>query len=524
MSKYYHFYSKGYIEFNLENILTKKDEKEFFTLYRLIHASRFKSFKKGKCLLDLFLEQSNEEGIKIGKNLRETVHKVLELLGNELIHQNQTLLESINDDLIKPEDFYHELLQILYRIIFILYAEKRGMLPDASSLYYKQFSISSIRELAEKPIKIDKNVDLWQKLFILFKIMKEGNKFLGVNAFNGKLFDDENLQIINTYKPKISNDSFLKIIRELTTVKIGNARQRINFLEVSVEEIGSIYESLLDYQPKFDKNNFILFLSDDKRKSSGSYYTNKKIVRLIVEKTIIPYVKSKKLKKNISKDEKVKRLLDIKICDPACGGGSFLIAALDTLGKILAQIKSNQEIPPDSILESSRREVLENCIYGVDLNPFATELTKLSLWIHACVKDKPLNFLDHHIKTGNSIISIFIKDIFKEITKTSRQSTLFDYYFNQIKEFREEFLKLQNIRENDIKNVIKKEMIFKKIIKSEKYRIAKRIADLYLYLIIKNNKKPENFENYINCILNQNIKNLKKADLLDFEKNGKDII
>lgn len=404
LTKYYHSYSRGYVEFNIENILSKNDEKEFLLFYRMIHISRFTLVQEEKSTIDAFQEFSTEQGVKIGEDLRNNVHDVLELLGDELILQNKRLFEDMRNGVVKPETLYHELLQVLYRIIFILYAEKREMLPSASSLFFKQFSLSTLRLQAERPIKRDQNVDLWNKLFILFKIVKDGNVFLDVNAFNGNLFDESNHTIITTYKLKLSNDSLLKVVRELTTAKIGNNRQRINFLEVSVEEIGSIYESLLDYQPRFENDKFFLFISEEARKKSGSYYTSKDIVRLMIERTIIPYIEKIIEDPGISTEEKINRILDIKICDPACGGGSFLIATLDIMGIILARVESGLNEPPKLTLESARRKILENCIFGVDINSFALELTKLSLWIHACVNDKPLNFLDHHIKSEENAI------------------------------------------------------------------------------------------------------------------------
>jgi len=500
LTKYFHSYSRGYIEFGLENILSKKDEKEFFLLYRLMHSSRFDPFHDDKSLMDAFQELSIEQGVKIGENLRNNVHDVLELLGDELIHQNSRFHHDLKNGGIDLHAWYHELLQILYRLIFLLYAEKREMLPDASSLFFKQFSLSLLRLQAEKPIKRDQNVDLWYKLFILFKMVKEGNAFLNVNAFDGNLFDETSHPIINSYRMKLSNDALLNVIRKLTTAAIGNAKQRINFLEVSVEEVGSIYESLLDYQPRFENDKFYLYISEEARKNSGSYYTNRDVVQLMIERTIIPYIEKILGGNELSTEAKIERILDLKICDPACGGGSFLIGALDLVGKILARLRSGQEEPPLDVLETARRDVLENCTYGVDLNPFAIELTKLSLWIHACVKDKPLNFLDHHVKVGNSLIGTNVRKFLKK-KEGSRQASLFEEldYLTSIKR---EFLRLRRVNDDNLINIKQKQKIFQEIIASPLYIKSKRIADLYTYQVYISGSIPENFDAQTYNILN----------------------
>ena len=267
LTKYYHSYSKGYLEFDLENIFANRDEREFNTLYSIIHSSRFNSkVKDGTLLIDKFQKDSITEGVKIGDTLRDNVEHALELLGNELIQQN---LDKIDLDNIDVNEFYAELLRIIYRIIFILYAEQRDMLPGAGSLYFEQFSLSSLRIRAEKPIKAEKNYDLWNKMLITFNLVRDGNSLLGVNSYNGSLFKEDNLRIILKNAMKISNDIVLKVIRLLTTSANHKVRQRINFLEVSEEEIGAIYESLLDFKPNLSSTLHFQLIEGTERKSTG---------------------------------------------------------------------------------------------------------------------------------------------------------------------------------------------------------------------------------------------------------------
>lgn len=407
LTKYYHSYSKGYIEFDLENIFANRDVKEFNVLYSIIHSTRFTERPKDyEILIDLFQKESVSEGIKIGDALRDNVKKALELLGKELIQQNLDFLDKILSGEIDRTEFYAELLRIIYRIIFILYAEQRHMLPGAGTLYFEQFSLSSLRFLVEKPIKAEKNYDLWNKLFITFNIVNEGNEFLDVNSYNGSLFKNENLPIILKNTLKVSNSVLLKIIRSLTTSVVINVRQRINFLEITEEEIGAIYESLLDYKPYISANAQFQLIEGTERKSTGSYYTPKALIDILIRTTLQPLVEDRLNEAGDNKKDREETILNLKICDPACGGGTFLLAALDFLGKKLAEIKTDSISPSEDDLRESRRQILQHCIYGVDMNPLAVELAKISLWLRACVKDKPLNFLDNHIKCGNSLIGL----------------------------------------------------------------------------------------------------------------------
>ncbi|MHA1251089.1 MAG: Eco57I restriction-modification methylase domain-containing protein [Candidatus Helarchaeota archaeon] len=408
LTKYYHSYSKGYLEFDLENILANRDWVEFTTLFSLLHKSRFISDPKTqKNLIEVFQEKSTKEGIKIGDKIRDNVRNAIELLGNGFIQQNLEFLNKLNNGQIELQDFYAELLRIIYRIIFILYAEQRGMLPGAGTLYFEQFSLSSFRILAEKPIKPDNNVDLWNKLLTTFKLIKDGNEILEVPCYNGELFNELNLRIVFDNKLSISNDVLLRVIRLLTTSKEGNLLQRINFLEISEEEIGAIYESLLDFKPYLNsKYQFQLIPTTIERKSTGTYYTPRSLIDILIRTTLQPLVEDRLEKIQNDKKAMENAILNIKVCDPACGGGTFLLAALDFLGKKLAEIRTGIDSPSTEDLRQARRDVLQHCIYGVDKNPLAVELAKISLWLRACVKDKPLNFLNNHIKCGNSLIGI----------------------------------------------------------------------------------------------------------------------
>jgi len=515
LTKYYHTYSKGYIEFDLENIFANRDIVEFNTLYSIIHSSRYKSVKETEdFLIELFQEESNKDGVKIGDSLRDNVRKTIDLLGNELIDQNKDFIIKVSNNEVDTSEYYAELLMIIYRILFVLYAEQREMLPGSGSLYFEEFSLSSIRSQAEKPIKGDSNYDLWKKLFLTFELMRKGNDFLEVPSYNGGLFKDEKIPIILNNNLKISNDVFLKFIRLLTTSEVNNVLQRINFLEISEEEIGAIYESLLDYKPIIDRNANFRLVEGTERKSTGSYYTPKELIDILIRTTLQPLVDDRLEIAGNKREDKEKAILDLKICDPACGGGTFLLAALDYLGKILAEIRSDSDTPSKKELRESRREILQNCIYGVDINPLAVELAKISLWLRACVKDKPLSFLDNHIKNGDSLVGFgrkiemdtinpngFLalkgnkktgipeensslqmmarKRIEKEIKEQMKSRTLDEFISKDSSEVnRYKFQNLIKMPEDSFENITKKEKIYLELINEQNYKTMKTIANI----------------------------------------------
>lgn len=383
--------------------------------------SVIKDINKNLSVIQRLQKRSQEEGIEAGKKLRENVKKALELMGDGLINSSKAFTDDILKGNLDIKEFYQELLRITYRIIFILYAEAKNLLPTVATIYYNDLGLTFLRKKAQQAIRDDQNTDMWYRLLLLFKFLDLGEKSLGINAFSGELFNQERIHVIldENYNLTLPNSILLRIIRELTIVDLGIGLQLIDYSEIGEEEIGGIYEALLDFQPRYMKQNtptfhFILEEIDTERKGSSTYYTPKGLINILLKTALKPVVESK-LNGLETKDDKLKALLELKICDPACGGGSFLLASIDYLGKIYAQIKSNEEFPEDIILRESRRKILQHCIYGVDLNPMALELAKVSLWLKALVRNKPLTFLDNHLKMGNSLVGFVKKQIIGNI-------------------------------------------------------------------------------------------------------------
>ncbi|AHW62296.1 Eco57I restriction-modification methylase [Draconibacterium orientale] len=418
---FFHSITKGFIEFDIEGIFETANTEQFRILYRMMHSSRFvgqfekhaEDEEKLTCWLEKFHSQSRETGVKVGDNLRKQVRLAIETLGNGFA-------ENLNPDEFdeaKVKKFYSETLNIIYRLLFLLFAEQKGWLPVKNDIYARTYSINALRERAEKAdYSHDNNEDLWEGLKVTFRLVTKGYTFPNkdsINAFGGQLFSDERIFHI---KSPLKNKHLLKAVDALCFFTENKLKNKINYATLAIDELGSVYESLLDYEPRLLRENTEInsrtckrgeFVLDDRsteRKTTGSYYTDSRLVAQLIDSALVPVIENA-LKDKTTDDEKRLALLDLKVADIACGSGAFLIAALEKLGEYLSLIgKEEGEKPTEQELRHAKREVLQNCIYGVDLNPMALELAKFSLWITASMPNFPLSFLDHRLKCGNSLV------------------------------------------------------------------------------------------------------------------------
>lgn len=422
---YYHTYSRGYIEFDLENIFTNRNFEDFRALYRLCHASRFIKPDNGEAPLEQLYQVAVSTGVKIGEDLQSNVVEALETLGNGFLSPElrEELAEGDQD---VADAYFQDLLRIVYRLLFLLFAEQRGMMADRGDLYSDEYSITALRDRSERQSTVrDTQKDLWEGLQITFEIVGEGANAerLSVTGYNGGLFDDNELTYIRDSSPETEldtdaicpNGALLSAVHNLTHVEQEGYQQRISYADLGVDEIGAVYESLLEFSPKYTEigtqlsdreiapGRFYLDDSDLERKETGSYYTKPELVDELINSALEPVVDDR-LEDVATEAEREVALLDIDVCDPACGSGAFLIAATNYLADRLASIRGSTSYPAEKTIREARRSVVQNCIYGVDLNPMAVELAKVSLWINSAVSDKPLNFLDHRIRCGNSLV------------------------------------------------------------------------------------------------------------------------
>jgi hypothetical protein len=417
LHKHYQIYSKGYVEFDLESICEARASADWRALYRLLHASRFWTRPgEEKCPLDRLNEESVAAGVKVGEQLQGNVRRAIQHLATGFL--DAPTLARLREHEQETRAFYAEVLHVVYRILFSLYAEQRGMLPKHNSpsiLYRQEYSLARLAERVTRSFPAtDAHVDLWEGLKATFHMVAVGVPALGIFGYNGELFSEEKTPTLRRLTCR--NGALLQAIRALTFVEHEGGLQRVNYADVGVEEIGAVYESLLEYVPRVTSqaevvdgesvpaNSFYLDPRGTSRKTTGSYYTRPELVAELVKTALKPVLEERLARAGADPKAREAALLALHVVDPACGSAAFLIAATNYLGQELARIRTNDDYPADHALRVARRDVLMRCIYGVDLNPMAVELAKVSLWITSAVEDLPLNFLDHHIKCGNALI------------------------------------------------------------------------------------------------------------------------
>jgi hypothetical protein len=432
-----------YLEFDLQSILEGNRFNEFALFYRVCHRSRLPKTAEDStsCWLEKYFQLSIEQGGRVRDKLRVGVEDALKTLGTGLLrHPNNTALrERVKSGALSPAEFHRQLLRLVYRLLFLMVAEERRMIvpeaPDSERrqrLYDTYYGVGRLRNLAEKYIEPSTFGDLWiglQQTFALFEDGADSNP-LGVPPLNGALFSDTALPDIrmrfdhkgDALGPFLYNADLLKAMYRLSLFEEKRVLQRVNYRDLDVEELGSVYESLLDYQPVFtneaEGTRFDL-LAGSERKSTGSYYTRPELVRELIESALVPVLRDRLNAARDADPEKQKEkqqqaILSMSVCDPACGSGHFLLAAARRLGRELAKVRTGEDEPTPREFHLAVREVITHCIYGVDLNPLAVDLCKLALWLEGHWTGKPLSFLDHRIKCGNSLIGVLDPKVLEE--------------------------------------------------------------------------------------------------------------
>ena len=398
---FHHRRTRGYVEFDLDAIFESKSYPDFLCLFRLCHASRLVTDEDGKEPLERLYERSLDAGVAVGQKLRPQVQQALETIANGVA--TTELKDQIRDP-VQARAFHRELLVLLYRLLFLLFAERRGLLPNRG-VYAESYAVSPLRELAGQPEHVvePRRGDLWEGLKVTFRALAtDAAEAIGAFPFNGPLFDEERTPVLSA--SRCDNRALLRAIRAFTTIELEGVRQYVNFADLGVEEIGSVYESLLDYMPVVgDGGRIELQPTSDERSDLGSYYTPRDLVDLMLAKSLDTLIDERLAVAGPGLREQEQALLDIKVLDPACGSAAFLMAAVDRLAGRLAEVR-REAASPHSDEANARRDVLQHCIYAVDKDETAVELAKVALWIHCAVEDHPLTFLDHRIQHGDSLV------------------------------------------------------------------------------------------------------------------------
>ncbi|GAA4619407.1 N-6 DNA methylase [Actinoallomurus liliacearum] len=412
----------AYVEFDLEAIFEGEAFDAFVLLYRVTHVSRFETQGEdagpASCWLEKWRQEAIDSGLRVLDQLRLSVKAAIEALGTGFIQHpdNDVLRKALADrdnTEVTPETLHRALLRVVYRLLFLFVIEDRGVLfaldtpVAAQDRYMAFFATARLRRLAARRHG-GPHSDEWQALSLVLDGLgrKDGLPELGVPALGGifKLTDADR----PLFGCALANEHLFTAVRSLSRVRDLKAKRirPVDFRHLGAEELGSVYEWLLEYVPKHDaaqRTFTLLELSGNDRKKTGSYYTPTSLVDCLLDTTLDPVIDDA-LKSARTKEEQEKALLALTICDPACGSGHFLVAAARRIAKRLAFVRTGDPEPGIEDVRHALREVVSQCIYGVDLNPMAIELAKVSLWLEAVEPGKPLGFLDAHLKVGNALL------------------------------------------------------------------------------------------------------------------------
>jgi len=422
-----------YFELNFEVAIQSLDAFKCFLV--VFSPDAFRRSADGRCRLDEIRDQAANVQTELEDNLRQRVFTILADLANGFASRPEN---GIGDKDL--ETLYHNCLIYLYRLLFVLYAEGRDLLPvnRPDRKYMKNLSLARLRGGLRNFSEYDDRhlTRLCESVRDLFRLINGANVVMnrdyGVPRYNGGLFDPEKYPLIEKWA--IADPDLAAVLRGLMFSppperdKPALPIQTVDFADLRVQHLGSIYEGLLEHHLiRGEEGRLRLDIDRAERKATGTYYTPDYIVKYIVENTVGPLLKeiedSEAIKTAVATKQRndafAERALKLNILDPAMGSGHFLVEAVTFLADHIVHHPTTRYLDAEKRGEPKaeqeiahwRRRVVEACIYGVDLNPLAVELAKLSLWLVTIATDSPLNFLDHHLRCGNSLVGARLDDL-----------------------------------------------------------------------------------------------------------------
>jgi type II restriction/modification system DNA methylase subunit YeeA len=455
----------SYYGIDLPAVLETGDREAFKYFYLFFRHEAFLPDASGDCFLDDVYSQSNIFVQELGADLQDNIYEAIRTLAEGFL--------TYPDNDLAPDDLeriHDSSLIYLYRLIFVLYAESDGrdLLNTDNDIYRTSYSLNTIKqEVAEEldsaqPCYQSWQDALWDRIDELFQLIDQGSASHGipkddfhVPAYNGGLFrtnpDEEDSREAQFLATHTVGDAYLARVIDLLTRSRTGSEEKIfvDYSSLDVRHLGSIYEGLLEYKLNvadepltLDDGEYVaadegdeivvepeaVYLTTDsgERKTTGSYYTPEYVVEYIVENTLEPLVTEicEDLVGFDADDEGgfaekfARRIFELKVLDPAMGSGHFLTNVVDYLAREIIDAQGRQAaqqgietVNREHDINWARRQVAQCCIYGVDLNPLAVELAKMSLWLRTLAAEQPLAFLDHHLKTGNSLVGSDIEEI-----------------------------------------------------------------------------------------------------------------
>ena len=424
--------------YDLLRLLETGSEDDFLYFFLFFSRAALRRDASGRSVVDALLEGSIDFAAGVSDRLRDQVFPALKEIAAGLLA----------DAIFPPEreqlDRVYDLaLIVLYRILFVLFAESRGLLPlEAAS--YKDISLFRLTRLACEAL--DSRVALssqggsyWSTFQGLTRAISQGDNSIGIAAYNGDLFNEARYpQLAAVVIPDLYLARALDDLARVSNITDAPPRLWVDYTALGVRHLGTVYEGLLEYRLVVDdaegpvNERLRMERRPNARKGGGSYYTPDVIVQRIVEATLEP------LTAGLTQEQ----ILNIRVVDPAMGSAHFLVAAAEYLGA--RAVAAAHPDNPNEIqeLEAARRVAVERCVHGVDRNPLAVELAKLSLWLATAQADQPLSFLNHHLRLGNSLTGAWLS----ELVRASRD-------MRQLDLMKETLAELGNEWRNDVASI-----------------------------------------------------------------------
>ena len=426
----------SYVEFDLEAIFGGELFSDFVLLYLVCHETRFAAHDDGgpqSCHLEQWRGFDAQQGERALDQLRRGVEEAISILGTGFIsHPANPQLRARLDPAagtLRLDDLNRALLRLVYRLLFWFVAEDRdsllildppgadtdaaGRLREARDRYAAYFSAVRLRQFA-RTHHGSRHTDLWEAVQLVFDGLGTvgGIPELALPGIGGIFeFRQEDGRALPLDEPlagaRLPNQALIGAVRALSLVKsrVGGGLRRVDFGNLGAEELGSVYESLLERIPHYDPEQLTYTLDvlpGNERKESGSYYTPTSLVECLLDSALDPLLDEACARPTPAK--RVAAMLEITVCDPACGSGHFLVAAARRIAKRISAEETGEPEPPVTVIRAALRRVTSRCIYGVDLNPMAAELARVALTMEAMEPGKPLAFLDQNIRIGNSLL------------------------------------------------------------------------------------------------------------------------
>jgi len=402
--------TQAYVDVDLEAMFEGNHYADFALAWMVFHQSRFEAARPEDCWLEKWFTLARDQGVAALDDLRGGVERAIEALGRGFLRHkdNAALRDELRDGGLDKQEYYRELLRLVYRCIFLFSTEERDVLLDpaaeesAKARYRRFYATRRLRELAGT-MRGGPHGDLWQGLMTVMRGLDGGCAPLALPALGSFLWSPSAVPHLGA--ASLANEDLLTAMRELSYLSRNGKRFPVAWRTVAADELGGIYEGLLELHPSLDVDAGAFELetaAGHERKKTGSYYTPTSLVDCLLDTALDPVVDA--AVKGKSRADAEAALLALKVVDPACGSGHFLVAAARRMARRLATVRTGDDEPSPPELRHALRDVIGRCVYGVDLNEMAVELCKVALWMEAIEPGRPLSFLDAHVQHGNALL------------------------------------------------------------------------------------------------------------------------